>query len=240
MKLYDETIKELLESLQEKQPKKLDVSGSNWPDVGDRNLILRSDMAYELGGGNLPGVSAMAVTCDENLVQSDSVYLLGPDLQDIKADTAYAKLVLVRLKEDSIGEGNALYQSVRKIEYVRYHVSPEGFMPRISASSKREAVRVGKEALGKGLDFAKAGQLYLDKYHENPAVEAVMICFITDQGADFEKLAGYADKFEGITSAIDHIMKDVVMNCGACSLKEVCDEVEELRQLHVKAREENN
>ena len=232
MKLYDESIKELLAGLDISKTKSLDIANANWTDVGDHNLILRADMAYELGGGTNPAVSAMAVTCNDEFVNADEVILIGPDLNEIKNDTPYARIAIVKVAEESLGDGNALYNAIRKIEYVRYHINPKGYMTRISASNNREPVRVGKEALNEGLDFAKVGKLFLDTYHENKNIEAVKLIFITDPAFDYKSLAGQAKHLEDITGAIDHIFKNVMMDCGSCSLQKVCDEVEGLRELH--------
>ena len=232
MKLYDESIKELLVGLDISKAKSLDIANANWTDVGDHNLILRADMAYELGGGTNPAVSAMAVTCNDEFVNADEVILIGPDLNEIKNDTPYARIAIVKVAEESLGDGNALYNAIRKIEYVRYHINPKGYMSRISASNNREPVRVGKEALEYGLDFAKVGKLFLDTYHENKNIEAVKLIFITDPAFDYRSLAEQAKHLEDITGAIDHIFKNVMMDCGSCSLQKVCDEVEGLRELH--------
>ncbi|SOC06535.1 carbon monoxide dehydrogenase [Pseudobutyrivibrio ruminis] len=232
MKLYDESIKELLAGLDISKAKSLDIVNANWTDVGDHNLILRADMAYELGGGTNPAVSAMAVTCNDEFVNADEVILIGPDLNEIKNDTPYARIAIVKVAEESLGDGNALYNAIRKIEYVRYHINPKGYMTRISASNNREPVRVGKEALNEGLDFAKVGKLFLDTYHENKNIEAVKLIFITDPAFDYRSLAEQAKHLEDITGAIDHIFKNVMMDCGSCSLQKVCDEVEGLRELH--------
>ncbi|WP_033154546.1 carbon monoxide dehydrogenase [Pseudobutyrivibrio ruminis] len=232
MKLYDESIKELLAGLDISEAKSLDIVNANWTDVGDHNLILRADMAYELGGGTHPAVSAMAVTCNDKFVNGDEVLLIGPDLNEIKTDTPYARIAIVKVAEESLGDGNALYNAIRKIEYVRYHINPKGYMTRISASNNREPVRVGKDALKDGLDFAKVGKLFLDTYHENKNIEAVKLIFITDPAFDYKSLAGQAKHLEDITGAIDHIFKNVMMDCGSCSLQKVCDEVEGLRELH--------
>ena len=85
MKLYDESIKELLAGIDMTSAKKLDIVNATWKDVGDHNLILRADMAYELGGGTFPAVSGMAVTCNDEFVNMDEVMLIGPDLDEIKA-----------------------------------------------------------------------------------------------------------------------------------------------------------
>jgi len=232
MKLYDESIKELLAGLDFSMAKNLDMVNTDWEDVGDHNLIFRADMAYELGGGTHSAVSAMAVTCNDEFVNTDEVILIGPDLNEIKNDTPYARIAIVKVAEESLGDGNALYNAIRKIEYVRYHINPKGYMTRISASNNREPVRVGKDALKDGLDFAKVGKLFLDTYHENKNIEAVKLIFITDPAFDYKSLAGHAKHLEDITGAIDHIFKNVMMDCGSCSLQKVCDEVEGLRELH--------
>lgn len=232
MKLYDEAIKELMPLLNQGTAKRLDTSNASWQDVGDHNLILRADMAYELGGGTEYAVSGMAVTCDKSIVPEDEVVLIGPDLSEISADAPYGRIALVRVAEDSMGDGNALYNAIRKIEYVRYHINPEGYMTRISASNGREPVRVGKEALANGLGFAQVGKIFLDTYHENKNIEAVKLIFITDPDFDFKSLSAQAKHLEDITGTIDHIFKNVMMDCGSCSLQKVCDEVEGLRELH--------
>ena len=61
MKLYDEIIDGWYALLKDFPIRSLPLSGL-WPDTGERNMILRSDMAYELGGGSLPALGATAVT----------------------------------------------------------------------------------------------------------------------------------------------------------------------------------
>lgn len=233
MKLYDETIKEWLKILDSLQGRELDVKkGEDWKDIGNANMILRSDMAYELGGNHLPALSGMTLTADTSLVPRDEVLLYGKDLGEIHEDTPYARLAVLRVKEDSMGEGNALYQAIRKMEYTKYHLNPEGFMMRISAASQREMVRVGKTALEKGLGFEQIGKLFLQSYHKNPQVEAVKLVFITLFDFPYEELEIYIKKAEEITKAIDHILKNLSMDCNVCSLKQICDEVEGMKELH--------
>lgn len=233
MKLYDETIKEWLKILDSLQGRELDVKkGEDWKDIGNANMILRSDMAYELGGNHLPALSGMTLTADTSLVPRDEVLLYGKDLGEIREDTPYARLAVLRVKENSMGEGNALYQAIRKMEYTKYHLNPEGFMMRISAASQREMVRVGKTALEKGLGFEQVGKLFLQSYHKNPQVEAVKLVFITLSDFPYEELEIYIKKAEEITKAIDHILKNLSMDCNVCSLKQICDEVEGMKELH--------
>lgn len=233
MKLYDDVIREVLSLLEPHPFVNLETANQRkWKDVGSGKLILRGDMAYELGGGNRPAVGSMMPTMDEALVPEDEILLYGSDLGKIHQDTAYARLALVRVKEDSLGEGNDLYNQIRKLEYVKYHLFPEGYMMRISAAGEREMVRVSRSALAKGLGFAQVGEMFLESYHKNPAVEAVKQIFITIPEFSYRDLERLAQRSEQITKAIDHILKDLAMNCNACSLKQICDEVEGMKELH--------
>ncbi len=240
MKLFDELIQRMQNLLDAEGSRSYPVVESDWPAVTDRSMILRSDMAYELGGDFQPAIGCTVVTLDENLVGEDDVTLLGKDLHEIQSTTnvPYARIAFVRIKADGVGEGEALYNAIRKLENTRYHFFPEGFMMRISASKHKETVRIGKEALEKGLCFAKAGNMMIQAFHENPLVEAVQVRYVTLEDFDYKTLEGLVNEAEDVTKTIDHIFKNVVMDCNACNLQEICDEVEGLRELHFAQAEE--
>lgn len=233
MKLYDEVIQDVLSLLEAYPVKKLNPAGNvSLRDAGRDSLILRDDMAYELGGGNRPAIGSMLLTMDGTLAPEDEILLYGNDLGEIHTDTAYARIALVRVKPDGMGEGNELYEAIRRIEYTKYHLFPEGFMMRISAASEREMVRIGKRALRKGLDFEQIGRMFIKSYRKNPDVEAVKLIFITDPKFPYHDLEVQAKRAEQITRAIDHILKNLAMDCNVCSLKQICDEVEGMKELH--------
>ncbi len=186
-----------------------------WQDAGEYNMILPSEMAYELGGGTHKAVSGLAFTSDRELVGEDEILLFGPDLPEIRENIDYARLTMIRLREDFLGEKDSedkAYQTLRKIDYIRYHWNPQGYMMRISSAEEREPVRVGREALTQGMNFEKVGRLFLQEYHRNPEVLGVKLIFIT---SSFE------------------------MNCSVCGLREICDEAEELKELHFRRKDRN-
>ncbi|MBD5461374.1 MAG: carbon monoxide dehydrogenase [Lachnospiraceae bacterium] len=232
MKLYDETIQKVQTLLKAEGSRELPLGETGWPEVSDRSMILRSDMAYELGGEGLPAIGCTLITADKTLVPGDAVALIGRDLPEIQGDVPYARIALVRVAGDTLGEGQALYGAVRALEYTRYHFYPEGFMMRVSASRQKETVRIGRQALQKGLNFAKTGNRMISAFHRNVSVEAAHICYVTEQEYDYKALERCAAEAERITRTIDHILKSAVMDCGACGLQKVCDEVEGLRELH--------
>jgi CO dehydrogenase/acetyl-CoA synthase beta subunit len=135
---------------------------------------------------------------------------------------------------EEIGEGDALFNAIRNIEYVRYQISPKGFMMRVSKAHRRESVRVSKESIENGMSFAHIGKAFIDHLKKNPKVKAVKVYFVTDETFDFTDLEKDVRKANSITETIDHVFKDVKMDCHSCNLKEVCDEVEGMRELHFK------
>jgi hypothetical protein len=68
-----------------------------WPDAGKNNMILRSDMAFELGGSTKPlaAIGCTLFTEDNNLVPKNSVYLIGKDLPDIREEIPYARITII-------------------------------------------------------------------------------------------------------------------------------------------------
>ena len=187
MKLYDETIRKV-RALLSSEKQQLPHDATAWPSVSDRSMILRSDMAYELGGGSLPALGVTLVTASKDLVSGDGVFLTGTDLPEIDADTPFARIALVRVGEDTLGEGKKLYRAIRNLEYTRYHFYPEGFMLRVSSSKRRESVRIGKEAMKKGLNFAKTGSRMIAAFHSHSEVEAVEIHYVTANGFPYQEL----------------------------------------------------
>ena len=232
MKLYDECLIGVEELLADFPVEALSLEGADgWEDLGNNQVFFAADTAFELGGNGKAALSSIAFTDQTGFVPKDEVFLVGKDLPDLTGPTPYARITFLRAGDQALGSGQKLYSVLRKIEYTRYHTSPEGFMMRISAFSHREAVRVSKAGLRKGLDFAKVGKVFIDAYKAHPAVEAVKVFFITDPDFPYEKLEAIMERSEQITTALDHLMRDVTMDCNTCSLKEVCDEVEALVEI---------
>ena len=236
MKLYDEIIADCRRLLDTDYSRPLPVGPADWPQVSDRSMILRSDMAYELGGEHLPAIGCTLVTADRALVPADRLTLLGPDLPQVHADVPYARIALIRTDDASLKEGPALYRAIRDLEHTRYHFYPRGFMMRISASHQKESVRIAKQALQDGLSFEKTGNRMISAFRKNPCVRAVQLFYITQEDFDYQALSRYTKEAERITKTIDHIAKTSLMDCRSCSLQSVCDEVEGLKDLHFRGQ----
>lgn len=237
MKLYDACFEEVDRLLGEYPGQRLEFHGTQWPDGGRNQLIFKNDTACELGAGTLPALSGIALTCREEFVPRDEIILCGEDLSQLEVHTPYARLALIRVREEFMGRGDALYQAIRRIEYTRYHVSPQGFMLRASVSGHRESVRVSRQAVENGMSFSHVGESFLRAYHAHPEVEAVRLIFVTRSEFPYDRIKGIVQRSEDVTKALDHVMKNIKMDCATCGLKEICAEVEDLYRGQFSAEE---
>ena len=234
MNLFDEMIIEITGELCHLAPMeaaRLEKPRRPWADVGAHHMILAREMAYELGGAGTLGLSGCLYTT-EPIVFPQGVYLYGKDLPQIRESQSYARLVLVELEETDSEE--ALYRKFREVDYVRYHIHPEGYMARISPVSQREPVRVSQKALKKGVRFAEIGDLYLMQYQKIPQIKTINVIFVTHPAFDYCMLEDRLGRAEQITQSLNHIFTGLSMDCDHCGLKTVCDEVEGLRELHFR------
>lgn len=231
MRLYNNLINETKKYLSDANA----VTGKRILNVSNKNsVIFLSDTAFELGGNQKPCVSSLAVSSDIEF--SNSIYLLGTDLNKIKADSPFGKLVFVQI-EDFENEQDT-FDKIKELEALRYRLNVDGFMTRASALNMREQIRVGKKALKSGVTFADYGQTVLNEYLKFSYVKSAEIYFITDF-ADFDTLSRFANKISQTTSALNHIFDNVMFDCTSCNLKEICDEVDGLKELHIKEAKKN-
>lgn len=232
MNLYDEQISRVLGLLKGEKGRLLETGGANWEDADQQNLVLRSEMAFELGGGGQPAVSFLGITSSEALVASDQACLYGEELSQIPADTAYARITLLRVDKEKIGKGEILYDDICRFVRTRYQVNPKGFMSRISTRSTHEPVRVSKTALESGLSFAKVAGSFLEAYKKHPEVLAVQVIFVTLPNFNYSELLRLSQKNDQITAALDHLLRDMTMDCSSCKLQALCGEVEGMKEMH--------
>ena len=235
MELYNSIIEKVNGHLGSSAPKKYAYNpDKTWEDVGGNQLIMMKESAYELGGDNKPAVNYACISSDD-YVTEDEIWVYGKDLNEINCSVSFARIVLVKV--DSLkGEGEEdtepLFRAIQDIDFVKYHVYPKGYMIRSSSDSFREQVRVSKDAVRKGISFERVGNSYIKEYKKNPNVLAVRVIFATVDDADYAEMRKDAKKVRDITKTLSKILEGMATDCHSCSLKEICDEVEGLKELH--------
>ncbi len=236
MKLYDGIISDTISVLEDFQAggsiKKFPYQKSFWRDNGSSEFIMQRDAALDIGAFGEPSVNYTTVTTSGIVPESETI-LYGKDINEIKGNSAFARIVVLEtedLQEDKDQE--KAFAAIRNLEFVRYHVFPKGYMVRVSARSNQEQIRISKKALENGISFAKVGALYIHKYKEVPGVKNVRVIFITEKEL-VEKLLPNAEKVDTITKTLTHILDGMPTDCGHCSMKAVCDEVDGMKELHL-------
>ena len=221
MKFFDSLIRET-ETLLDLYSRKILSPISPWKDVEQNQMILLRDTAFELDGVGFNLVTSAEIT--------DCILLVGDDLDNIRENRRYARISLVQIQDGS--NDQAEYNLIKKIDYVKYHIFPEGFMMRSTSRSYLEAVRISKTAIQNGINFQRIGSLMIDKYHQIPAVKGVTVIFVTAPNVDYVQFNKIAEKSHAVTETLNHVMNTVVFDCDTCNLKVICDEVEGMKSLH--------
>jgi len=231
MEIYNHLIKDTQEFFRG-TPKKWSYSENDrWHDLGASELVLQKNAAYELGAGGKGSANYLLFTSSSDLVNEDQVLLYGPDMGEIRGDCDFARIVLLRIG-DIDGDDEVIYRTLKDIEFSKYHVYPEGYMVRISPESYREQIRVSRSAIKKGISFKSVGMDYISEYKKNANVLAAMVIFITDPSFDYSAMKAIAKKANDVTGTLTHILEGLPTDCSVCALKDVCEEVEGMKELH--------
>lgn len=223
MKFFDSLIEEINGITDSLEKKSYPLSDS-WRDAGHNQVIMRRDTAFELDGVGFNLVTSKKI--------NDEITVIGNDLNRIDGDCRFARIAIIEI--DGTEDEQEAYKLIKKIEYVKYHCFPDGYMTRSTSRSHKEAVRISKTALSDGISFQSVGSLLIEKYKENSAVRGVRLIFITDPRADFGKTEKIAAKNSEIAETLNHIMNSINFDCDTCNLKPICDEVEGMKELHFK------
>ena len=232
MELYNALIKQTLAEFEDKPKKSYDFNPARaWKDVGSSELVLQKEAAYELGARGKGSANYILYTSSEELAGKDRVIVCGRDLKEISGDCDFARIVILRigvLDDDD----EKVYRTLKDIEFAKYHVHPEGYMVRMSPESHREQIRVSKKAIAGGISFEKLGANYIAEYKKNPNVVNATVIFATDPTLDYAKLQALAKMSVDVTGTLTHIFEGLPTDCSVCALKDICDEVEGMKELH--------
>ncbi|MEE1504383.1 MAG: hypothetical protein UGF89_09100 [Acutalibacteraceae bacterium] len=226
MEIFDSLIKEVSELIEPYSRTEFSYKKEfSWEDVGHNQVILQKETLFELDGVGFNLLTSSNI--------DDSVVVVGQDLQELKENSKFARICFIEFEEQE--EIQKTYNLIRKIEYTKYHFFPDGYMIRTSSKAHKESVRVSKNAVKKGIDFQKIGNLLINKFKENPSVKGVKVVFVTEEAVDFSKLESLSRKNHEITETLNQVMNNLTFDCDTCNLKAICDEVEGMRELHFKS-----
>ncbi len=224
MFIFDDLVDKTKEINKDYIPRKLIISSNESFTENTNQIIFNDDKAYELGGSKKQGISLDLMT-DDNF--DDEILLYGKDLDEIREDSNYARIVIGSVDKEMMGTGTNLYNNIRKFDYVKYHLAYDGIMTRESVFNRKESLILSKKGLkNSNLNFTSFGNYIISKFRELKFVRNVKLMFINLDGYKYDELSELVTRCENITKALDHLMNKVKMDCHVCSLQVICNEVE--------------
>ncbi len=233
MELYNDVLRELRALLPAEPTQRAAYNEALCAPAGEKDRILfGADTAYELGGGGKPG--AEAVLFAELSERRSETLVYGPDLCEIESNAPFGHFTVVKLKET---ENEALsLERLKTVGFTVFQLYPAGYHIRISPAACREQVRVAKAALQTTppLSLINVGNSLIRAFLQHTGVEYVQTVFITEPSADHKALAAAARRVKTITDAVQSTLQLDEVNCDACQMKPICDEIEGLRELHFR------
>ncbi|MCF0105832.1 MAG: hypothetical protein HUJ53_03645 [Holdemanella sp.] len=206
-----------------------------WPETKSFELILQKEMAYELGGDGKQALNYTMVTTDSKYFNGDEVIVYGPDLKDIKGSVPYVRITMLLttdIESDDEFDTETAFRAIQEMDFIKYHVFPVGYMVRTSGQTSREQVRISKKAIKEGISFERIGDTFIKHYKQNENVRNAKVIFVTAPDVDYSALKDTAKKVTDITKSLSKILEGMPTECGSCGLKDICDEVEGLKELH--------
>ncbi|MCT4543670.1 MAG: hypothetical protein N4A63_09025 [Vallitalea sp.] len=231
MKVYDKVIKDTIDILKDYEYTELKINKNvKWNCLKNNEFLLEREVAFELGHRINPCTVYNCLTSNDKLINQDRILLYGKDLDEIKENSNFSRITFMNV--DNVQDPNKAYIEIKRLEYERFKLIPEGYMILSSSLKNRENVRVSKKAIKARINFEIIGNLFINHYKKIGGVNNVWMIFIVGDYPYIENLVNKSYEVDAITNAFDHILKNVIVDCKVCPLNIICEDVEALRELH--------
>lgn len=207
------------------------ADASAW--LAEPQVVLRQETARELGG---PRVAAcFALLWDDGApgaVERGRVTLVGPDLAE-PGEMPTPLAVVITAGGQPVTQ-DRLHDHLCRLRDAVYGVHLRGVMARILPSQQSVWYRLDASALAQGFGARVLGGALVQAVEAVPGVEAAEVLLVTASGQEVEQLSETAQLAASITEALGSMDQGLQMDCEGCQYQEVCDLVDELRQVHAR------
>ncbi|HZK10471.1 MAG TPA: hypothetical protein VFD08_05310 [Clostridia bacterium] len=207
-----------------------------WNSLEHNEFLMGNEVAFELGDPFEPCTVYNCSTSGGIFVPEDRISLIGKDLPELKGNTNFSRITFLDI--DDVEDPNKAYTRIKRLEFERFKVIPEGYMILSSSVENKEQVRVSKKAIKNGLDFSTIGNLFINRYKKVEGVNNVWMIFIVGDYPFIPELVKLSGEVDEITNAFEHVLRDIITDCSICPLQTICDDVEALREQHFQALQE--
>jgi len=197
-------------------------------------IILSSDMAIELGHPQTESLAFLMWSNSPDKVSDGRITIIGPELRELAYGKApFGKIIL--MGTHGFTEENA-YDRFQELDMIRIRICLPGYMLRAVPQQNREWSRISKQALQEGLSLKMLANELVREYRKLEYVDAVEVIFITSSANDIRQFRPTGEKVSQIIKAMNKIFDNLEFDCEACDFSDVCDEVEGLKEMHQRAR----
>jgi CO dehydrogenase/acetyl-CoA synthase beta subunit len=239
MELFTNTI-ESVRTFVEDMPSKrswLADTTMTWPGGHGRNIVLKEDMALELGSPEMESVSCLLWTENLSAITDGRITLVGPDFQEsVGKGLPFGKVVLLGV--EGFTEDNA-YDRHKELDFLRYDLDLKGFMMRAVSQYMREWCRISRESLSQGFSALLLGSSLMTLFKGMPYVKASEVIFFTSSTEDVRMLKEITSPAEKVIAAMNKMASEMDFECGSCDYQDVCDEADGLKGMRDKLMEKS-
>lgn len=203
-----------------------------WP--AGSTLVLGGEMGCELGNPAIGSAFAIVWSGSQNIGQG-RVWLAGPDLAELKSDSAPFGMFLL------------LRAFIRKNEYECYvrardaigDLKLNGLTMRILPARQSAWCRVGRERLKRECGFAEWGGAVLKIVRRLDFVRGADVLFVSERGPEWDELTQVARQAGQIIGALKKMSEEKHFDCEGCDYAEICEAVEEMRKIRSRLIKES-
>lgn len=206
---------------------------ATWKRVDKNPFLMVQDSALEMGGYPKESTNALAFTSNDDLIPEGRVSIYGDSslYNPSSKHISYGKIVLLKVKDIP---DDKMYDTLKEIEFLEYKLHLEDVMVRSSSEKSLTNVRIGKKAFGNKNTLAMLGNAYSECFEQHPFVEKAHTIILVGDVAIYKAISEQSVKIKELTIALNTIVNENLMvECGSCSLKSLCDEVDVLREYHM-------
>ncbi len=237
MNLFDrqiQIIKDLLEKCE--KPTIINDTQPNWEKVDKNPFLMSRDTAIEMGGYPKKSANLLAFTSNNALIPEGRVSIYGDQslYNDKNKCISFGKITLLQIKDI---ETEMMYDTLKEIEFLEYKLHLKNLMIRSSAEKSLINMRVGKNAFASKNTLAMLGEAYSKCFESHDMVLRAHTILLIGDLPIYKEISEISQTIKDTTVALNTIINDNLMvECGSCSLKVLCDEVEELREYHLGSK----
>ena len=151
-----------------------------------------------------------------------------------KVPVSFGKILLVETTGDLPEE--SFYDFTQELLLTDASLYLRDVMLRQSPAHYNLNLRVGKKAMQAGFSLPAMAETIRQQFLALPRVQAVTLILLIGDSPLYRALLPIAEKARELTLTLNHIFDGIDMDCGSCDFNALCDEVEGLRELHMRRR----